>query len=749
MFDTNIFYPLRHTLAYSDAVLLQGLTGAPLMWIGVPTVIVYNLLVFAGFVLSGVGAFLLVRDLTGSSAAGLIGGIVFTFAPFRFDHYVHLELLWAQWIPLTLWMLHRTLKSGRLRDGLWTGICIGLQGLSCVYYTVFLVTILAVAGPILLTTAAPHLRRRAVLSLLAGAVVAAIMLVPYIVAYQSARADIGERGRTVAMLGFSAGPKHYLATTPNNILYGAATAPISVHEKRLFMGFLVMALMVVGVWPPLNRTRVAYALALAIAVDVSFAQRGLLLGWLWDHVVIYRGLRVPARFGQIALLAAAVLAGFGVVRVLDWLRRRRPTLRRPVLAAIGSVVLLEYLMYPLALVPVSTKASESSVWLRSQPPAPIVNLPMPKDRDSTLDRVEFLYEFESTFHWRPMLNGYTGTHPTYYVLAKGAVEDFPSDAAVDKMREIGIVYAVVHERYYGRERYRDVTTAAQLRQDLGRVRPVCRRRVRDEDLSDPEVGTTGTMGTMGTTGTTGTGELKIKTMPHVSPRWEDPRTVAGFVSGTPNEVLLAYARRVLDAPGPRRCLDLGCGAARNAAPLAEMGFRVTGTDLSAPMIAGARDRVRAAAPSVTVHLIIAPMAPLPFPDATFDLVVAHGIWNLARSGAEFRAGVAEAARVSKPGAGLFLFTFSRHTLPPDARADAGETFVFSSWNGEPQCFLTEDEILAELGQAGFVRDAPGPLTEYNLPRPGELRSGGPVIYEGTFAKQPAAGVSPAPTGPAG
>jgi hypothetical protein len=120
----------------------------------------------------------------------------------------------------------------------------------------------------------------------------------------------------------------------------------------------------------------------------------------------------------------------------------------------------------------------------------------------------------------------------------------------------------------------------------------------------------------------------------------------------------------------------------------------------------------------------------------FDLVVAHGIWNLAGSGAEFRAAVAEAARVARPGAGLFLFTFSRHTLPHDARPDEGESFVFSSWNGEPQCFLTEDEILREFAQAGFVRDGAGPLTEYNVPRPGTLRTGGPpVIYEGTFVRR--------------
>lgn len=222
----------------------------------------------------------------------------------------------------------------------------------------------------------------------------------------------------------------------------------------------------------------------------------------------------------------------------------------------------------------------------------------------------------------------------------------------------------------------------------------------------------------------------------VSPRWEDPQTVAGFVSGAPNLVLMDFARRVLGRAGRARCLDIGCGAGRNAVPLAELGFRTVGTDLSVPMIAGARKRLGATQPPVPIDLVVAPMAPLPFADDTFDLVVAHGIWNLAASGAEFRAGVAEAARVAKSGAGLFLFTFSRHTLAPGERPDDGEVFVFSSWNGEPQCFLTEEQILEELGAVGFTRDAAGPLTEYNLPRPGELRAGGPpVIYEGTFLKR--------------
>jgi hypothetical protein len=77
-----------------------------------------------------------------------------------------------------------------------------------------------------------------------------------------------------------------------------------------------------------------------------------------------------------------------------------------------------------------------------------------------------------------------------------------------------------------------------------------------------------------------------------------------------------------------------------------------------------------------------------------------------------------------------VFTFSRHTLAPDAEPVAGEPFVFTQFSGEPQCFLTEAELLCELAAAGF--SPLGPLAEHNLPLPGQLNRGGPVIYEGTF-----------------
>jgi hypothetical protein len=64
---------------------------------------------------------------------------------------------------------------------------------------------------------------------------------------------------------------------------------------------------------------------------------------------------------------------------------------------------------------------------------------------------------------------------------------------------------------------------------------------------------------------------------------------------------------------------------------------------------------------------------------------------------------------------------------------AGEPFVFTQFSGEPQCFLTEAQLVAELGCVGFAPDPGVPFREYNRPQLGALSSGTkPVIYEAAF-----------------
>jgi len=468
LFDANIYFPAPRTLAYSDATLLQGLIGAPFIWLGVPVVVVYNLLVLASFVLCGTGTFLLVRHLTGRGDVAILGGIVFAFGAFRFDHYIHLELLWAQWMPFTLFYVHRTLDSGRLRDGLITGACAAAVGLSCVYYTVFFATALVFATPAFLS-AVPHGRRRqVVMALAAGGLLAGLVLAPYFVQYLAVRTDLGDRPAGTAVL-YAAGPKHFLATLPGNLLYGKLTGSIGRHEKFLFPGFAALALLAVALCRRPDRIRIGYLVLLLVAMDLSFGHRGPLYGFLREHLAVYRGLRAPARAGHVALLAIAVLAGMGAARMSDWLHRTRPRLERIGILCLGVLMVSECLMAPSALVAVATKPGEVYRWLREQPAGVVAEFPM--SIPPFAPSFEAQFEFQSAFHWHPLANGYSGaTSPAYNRLIR-EVADFPSDGALAALRATGVSYLIVHEKYCAPGRYAALTDVLNRRADLTNYGP--------------------------------------------------------------------------------------------------------------------------------------------------------------------------------------------------------------------------------------------------------------------------------------
>ena len=218
--------------------------------------------------------------------------------------------------------------------------------------------------------------------------------------------------------------------------------------------------------------------------------------------------------------------------------------------------------------------------------------------------------------------------------------------------------------------------------------------------------------------------------------WSLPATVGGFSSGQPNPVLMAYARELVTKRPHAHALDIGCGAGRNAIPLALAGYRVHGIDLSAAMIRAARDKADAEG-TLRCLMSLASMTALPIRDNSMDLIVAHGIWNLAQRDDQLRGAIREAARVARRDARLFVFTFSRRSLPDRAQPIAGQQFIFRGTNGADQCFLTAEQLVSELACAGMVPDPRCPLVEHPAPRAGAVHlTSSAVFLAGGFIRQP-------------
>ena len=92
--NANIFYPETGTFAFSDTIFLLDSVAAPFLWVGVNKVVVYNALLAGGFIASGLALFMAARALQVPAQAALVGAAIFTLAPYRIEHIVHLELQW-------------------------------------------------------------------------------------------------------------------------------------------------------------------------------------------------------------------------------------------------------------------------------------------------------------------------------------------------------------------------------------------------------------------------------------------------------------------------------------------------------------------------------------------------------------------------------------------------------------------------------------------------------------------------------
>ena len=142
VWDAPIFYPVKGALAFSE-----NLFGN--LWITLPVqlftdnhILAANVLALVSFVLCSFFVFLLVAEITDSSFAGIVAGIIFSFNPYRWGHMPHLQLLPFFWAPLALLFANRFLNKKNFRN-FWAALLFTwLQYYASVYLGTMLLTLL-------------------------------------------------------------------------------------------------------------------------------------------------------------------------------------------------------------------------------------------------------------------------------------------------------------------------------------------------------------------------------------------------------------------------------------------------------------------------------------------------------------------------------------------------------------------------------------------------------------------------------
>lgn len=169
-----------------------------------------------------------------------------------------------------------------------------------------------------------------------------------------------------------------------------------------------------------------------------------------------------------------------------------------------------------------------------------------------------------------------------------------------------------------------------------------------------------------------------------------------------------------------RLLDAGCGTGLWLADLYGRGHGnklLAGVDVSELMVSDARKRLAGVVrPETPVDLRVCSATELPFPDESFDLVMANAMVKHLDD-EPFARFLAEARRVLVPGGRISVWDFGRAIIPLPSVKPANAALELKN--------LRSSEVLIDsLFAAGFEHTAP-----YKLKRPWRM----PVTLEGAVA----------------
>ncbi|MGE5277404.1 MAG: hypothetical protein ACM3SU_10455 [Acidobacteriota bacterium] len=151
---------------------------------------------------------------------------------------------------------------------------------------------------------------------------------------------------------------------------------------------------------------------------------------------VFRAIRAPARAIVLFHIPLAVLSAWGLSRLSGG--RRRP-IRLAVLASGLIVTGIEYRAWPITVLPVRPEPRAVDRWLAgASVPGGVMEWPLGNIFD-------FEYEFRSTAHWKPIVNGSSGFSPPAYNELENLVARAPiPDAVWDRAAAMGVGLLIFH-----------------------------------------------------------------------------------------------------------------------------------------------------------------------------------------------------------------------------------------------------------------------------------------------------------------
>ncbi len=212
LWDANIFFPERQTLAFSEHFIGQALIALPFYWASGNLLLAYNVAFLSSFLLTGLGTFLLTRALIASVAGSLVAAVIATFNEYRLVWELsHLHVLSIYWLPFALLGLHRYFETDARRYLVGAGAALVALTLSSIYYVAYSAPLIAIFIAFELSARGRWRNARVWLELWATAAVVVVATLPVVLPYLEVYQRLGITRSIAEVMQYSATLDRYLA----------------------------------------------------------------------------------------------------------------------------------------------------------------------------------------------------------------------------------------------------------------------------------------------------------------------------------------------------------------------------------------------------------------------------------------------------------------------------------------------------------------------------------------------------------
>ena len=380
-FETGLLLPpYTLNLVFHAYTISRDLLALPLLSV-FRLVLTSNLLTLLSFALSGLGMWLLARDLTGNARASFAAGLVYAFTPYRFAHLSgHYGLASIEWLPFYALYALRYFRSGGRGNLALAALFALVTSLTEYYYGLYLIVWSGLLAVYWLTRDPEKQEVLQRTGLLAGAALLAHLPLAALMYWGISRGGWVGRPAGMEMLErLSADLAGFFTPSALHPVLGewARRAgqgwSTSFAEHTVFLGFIPILLMLIATFRAGRLSMegrwwlLSFWAFLLLALGPVLHWRGqelfpLPYRWLAE-VPVFREARVPSRWIVMAILALAAL----VAQVLAWAELRWPKAARPAGATIALLVLFEYFPAPMHLADRSVPAVYRAIAADHQP----------------------------------------------------------------------------------------------------------------------------------------------------------------------------------------------------------------------------------------------------------------------------------------------------------------------------------------------------------------------------------------------